>query len=78
VGGSCGSRLAEVRAFAFWDRDSRLAPRRNALDAACQSVKGFFVVKRTVELYPRGALKKTRQIALFGPFATGQNHGQHA
>jgi len=40
-------------------------------------VKGFFVVKRTVELYP-GALKKTRQIALFGPFATGQNHGQHA
>jgi len=55
-----------------------LAPRRNALNAACQSVKGFFVVKRTVELYPRGALKKTRQIALFGPFATGQNHGQHA
>jgi hypothetical protein len=54
-----------------------LAPRRNALDAARQSVKGFFVVKRTVELYP-GALKKTRQIALFGPFATGQNHGQHA
>jgi hypothetical protein len=46
-----------------------LAPRRNALDAACQSVKGFFVVKRTVELYPRGALKKTQQIALFGPFA---------
>jgi len=51
-----------------------LAPRRNALDAACQSVKGFFVVKRTVELYP-GALTKTRQIALFGPFATGKITG---
>jgi hypothetical protein len=35
-----------------------LAPRRNALDAACQSVKGFFVVKRTVEALPTWCLEE--------------------
>jgi hypothetical protein len=41
-------------------------------------MEGFFVVQRAAKLHPGGALKKTWQLALFGPFAPRQDDGQHA